>query len=557
MSLRMTLQEKIGVLVVVAFLVVIAVSVVGTVVATRLSSSTTALSENNLAAMMSLGQTRSALTEANASVFKSVNEIRAGQTEVAVKEKMKNISESLKAVVLKAKETEAVLQRTGLQAKDGAGSLAAAVDAYQKKMVESLDVIVMDISVGSMMLMTTEEDYGKALKLFEASAKEVENSVISRSAEAVDMAKNARVVIALAGGMGLLLFACIAIFTVYAIRRASQKCLDFVKIVSQGDLRTRVEMENKRDEFTRIVVALEKMQEELLQKSLAASRISNGDLSVKFVLVSESDDLGKALIGMRAGLVNIVTSMMDAFHKVNDEMLNLASTSESLRKASQDQAASLEQISSSLQEVSQRVKSSVSATEKAEQEALRASQNAGEGKGKIGHLELSIAQIDEQSKRVSKVMKAIDDIAFQTNLLALNASVEAARAGKHGRGFSVVADEVRALAARSATAARESTELIEGSLQAVASGLSITRDTSTSYDRVFANIESVTDEMKSIAGMSRDQSVELGEVSSALNHLGGITQQTAAFADGVAESASQVAYHSSEVEKILTKFQLS
>jgi methyl-accepting chemotaxis protein len=168
----------------------------------------------------------------------------------------------------------------------------------------------------------------------------------------------------------------------------------------------------------------------------------------------------------------------------------------------------------------------------------------------------AMQEINQSSNRIADIIGVIDEIAFQTNLLALNASVEVARDGEQGRGFSVVATEVRNLAQRSATVARESKKLIQNSLQKVRAGSEFVNQTGTALHEIVTSVKIVGDIVAVIADASIEQSAGIAQVNQVVGQMDEITQQNAALAEQVSAASISMSELSTNMVELMSFFKL-
>ena len=170
---------------------------------------------------------------------------------------------------------------------------------------------------------------------------------------------------------------------------------------------------------------------------------------------------------------------------------------------------------------------------------------------------MAMEKIEQSSGKIGSIISVIDEIAFQTNLLALNAGVEAARAGEAGRGFAVVAQEVRELAQRSAKAAAEIKVLIRNSSTEVKDGARFVRETGAALSRIGGSVKTINGHIEAIAVATKEQSLGLSEINTAVNHLDQGTQQNAAMVEENNAASAMLVSETARLKDLVCQFRLS
>ncbi|ADH85364.1 methyl-accepting chemotaxis protein [Desulfurivibrio alkaliphilus] len=366
--------------------------------------------------------------------------------------------------------------------------------------------------------------------------------------------RNVLVILGLVAGLIMLLIVAINFLTARAITNPIQQTVTMIREMAKGRLDSRLHM-TRTDEIGVMAKTMDEFADTLQNQVVAGlQKLAQGDLTFEAQAHDEQDVIGNALVKTNADLNRTVGEILSATEQIAAGANQVSSASQSLSQGATESAASLEEITSSMTEMASQTKLNAENSTQANQLAGEARQAAESGNEQMEKMMAAMTEINEAGQNISKIIKVIDEIAFQTNLLALNAAVEAARAGRHGKGFAVVAEEVRNLAARSAKAAKETAELIEGSVAKTENGTEIATQTSESLKKIVRVITKATDLVGEIAAASNEQAQGISQVNEGLSQIDQVTQTNTANAEEGAAAAEELSSQANHLRGLMGVF---
>lgn len=282
----------------------------------------------------------------------------------------------------------------------------------------------------------------------------------------------------------------------------------------------------------------------------------NFDIAVSQPFIGDFSGIETSIARFTERMNDTLSGISRASHNVATSAEQVSSTASVMSQGAAEQASSIQQLTATISEISVQVAQNARHAGEASGNASQAGDQIERSNARMQEMIVAMGEINASSDEISKIIKAIQDIAFQTDILALNAAVEAARAGSAGKGFAVVADEVRNLASKSAQAAQSTAELIQNSISSVEHGAKIASDAAGALGDGVVKARAVVESMGGVSSACMGQADSIGQVTQGAEQISRVIQTNAATAEESAAAAQELQAQSQLLKQLVGSFRL-
>lgn len=346
------------------------------------------------------------------------------------------------------------------------------------------------------------------------------------------------------------------------VRLAQENVNKLIASATQGDLEMRIDAGQFTGFYKDLADSMNGLMDTIIKplnaSILTLKFLAEGDLTEEMQGQYQGTflQIQQSLNSTMQHLSKMVSEIKEASDAVTSAASEVAEGSHDLSERTEQQASTLEQTAASMEEITGAVRQNTENAGTVSKLSQDAKKIANEGKKVVGNAIQAMKKIEESSSKVSNIIEVIEEIAFQTNLLALNAAVEAARAGDAGKGFTVVASEVRSLAIRSDTAAKDIKSLINASTEQVKAGAKLVNEAGENLGKIDSSVANVNNMIADIATASSEQSTGIDEINIAMAQMDEMTQQNAALVEESTAAATSMVDQAKNLKSMMEFFKV-